>query len=247
MKLVSTACPNCGAKLQLNTDLRQASCDYCGHSFLIDDEVKRVSLEVQNGQQLGRDLEIGRRSVRGANVELAREVYDLIEPLSTLTENQEKVARLERSLKTEESRASGAKIATIAVPAVLLFIYIGSYIQGNKSFEPSDLQVFIFFTAIPAFIWGYSVLNIRSRNKSIERAKEDLDNSIKALQGHDIEIIPPSYRHRQALTFFYDALYNQRAMTIQESVNLYDRWLRDNRMEAMQRAQLNAQINNRKR
>ena len=51
MKLVSTACPNCGAKLQLNTDLRQASCDYCGHSFLIDDEVKRVSLEVQNGQQ----------------------------------------------------------------------------------------------------------------------------------------------------------------------------------------------------
>lgn len=36
MKLISLACPNCHAQLQVNQELKQASCNYCGYSFLID-------------------------------------------------------------------------------------------------------------------------------------------------------------------------------------------------------------------
>ncbi len=129
-----------------------------------------------------------------------------------------KVERLEKSLKVEESRAFGAKIATIVVPAFLLFVYVGAHIQGGTQFQASDIEVFLFFTAIPAAIWGYSVITAKSRKNSVERARDDLNKAMGMLQGRDISIIPPAYRHRQAMTFFYDALYNQKAMTMQEAV-----------------------------
>ncbi len=66
MKLITLACPNCGAKLQVNENLKQANCNYCGYGFLVDNEEQHVSVEIQDPQQLGRDIEIGRRSVRVA-------------------------------------------------------------------------------------------------------------------------------------------------------------------------------------
>ena len=53
-----------------------------------------------------------------------------------------------------------------------------------------------------------------------------------------MDVIPPDYRYRQAMTFFYNALKNQRAMTMQEAVNLYEDYLHKNRMEQMQAEQI---------
>ena len=226
MKLVSMACPNCGARLEVNDSLKKAACNFCGYTFLIDDEVQRVSLEIQNGQQLGRDLEIGRRSVRGANVELAREVYDLIEPISTLDENRKKIERFEKSIKDDNTRAFWAKIATAVVPAVLIVMFIIAHLDGERHFGATDLAVILFYTAIPAIIWLCSALNAQSREKSLEKVKDAYNSAMESLEGLNLDIIPPAYRNREALTFFYDALYNQRAMTIQEAVLQYDSWKR---------------------
>ena len=38
MKLISMICPHCGAKLTIDLDRRQAFCQYCGNTLLIDDE-----------------------------------------------------------------------------------------------------------------------------------------------------------------------------------------------------------------
>lgn len=38
MKLISLICPHCGAQLTVDMEGRQAFCQYCGNSLLIDDE-----------------------------------------------------------------------------------------------------------------------------------------------------------------------------------------------------------------
>ena len=95
------------------------------------------------------------------------------------------------------------------------------------------------------------VLFIIILNKDQEKHKRELDawektlnNTLQtmqphkdALKGHNAEIIPPDYRYRQAMDFIYNALRNQRAMTMQEAVNLYENYLRDNRLMAMQAEQ----------
>ena len=38
MKLISMICPHCGARLTVDLDRRQAFCQYCGNTLLVDDE-----------------------------------------------------------------------------------------------------------------------------------------------------------------------------------------------------------------
>ena len=38
MKLLSMICPHCGAQLSIDLDRRQAFCQYCGNTLLVDDE-----------------------------------------------------------------------------------------------------------------------------------------------------------------------------------------------------------------
>jgi DNA-directed RNA polymerase subunit RPC12/RpoP len=38
MKLISMVCPHCGAQLSIDLDRRQAFCQYCGNTLLVDDE-----------------------------------------------------------------------------------------------------------------------------------------------------------------------------------------------------------------
>ena len=42
MKLVQLKCPGCGAKLEVNPDLEQYTCNYCGISTVLDDEAIKV-------------------------------------------------------------------------------------------------------------------------------------------------------------------------------------------------------------
>lgn len=42
MKLISLKCPSCGAKLEVNGDLDEYTCNYCGVTTLLDDEIITV-------------------------------------------------------------------------------------------------------------------------------------------------------------------------------------------------------------
>ena len=59
MKLVTFACPACGAQLTVDLAKKQASCQYCGATFPIDDEAQHVRYD--NAEQAGYEFEKGRR------------------------------------------------------------------------------------------------------------------------------------------------------------------------------------------
>ena len=45
MKLVNFKCPGCGAQLEVDVDLKQATCPYCSKTFPVDDEVQHLKLD----------------------------------------------------------------------------------------------------------------------------------------------------------------------------------------------------------
>ena len=58
MKLLHLNCPNCGAKLDIDSSLTKAFCQYCGTEILLDDEKQRVELD--NAEETGYQFENGR-------------------------------------------------------------------------------------------------------------------------------------------------------------------------------------------
>ena len=60
MKLIDISCPGCGAVMQVSESTQSVVCDFCGKSFLIDDEVKKIEHTVKNAEQAGYEFERGR-------------------------------------------------------------------------------------------------------------------------------------------------------------------------------------------
>ena len=58
MKLVEMKCKNCGAKLKVNFDIKEANCQFCGTEFRIDDEVQHHKLD--DAEQTGYAFEKGK-------------------------------------------------------------------------------------------------------------------------------------------------------------------------------------------
>ena len=59
MRLVNFTCPGCGAQLNVDADLKQATCQFCNMSFPIDDEAQHVKFD--GAEQAGYDFEKGRQ------------------------------------------------------------------------------------------------------------------------------------------------------------------------------------------
>ena len=62
MKLVEMKCKNCGAKLKVEPDDKEAKCQFCGAEFKIDDEVHHHKLD--DAEQTGYELEKGKIRAR---------------------------------------------------------------------------------------------------------------------------------------------------------------------------------------
>ena len=58
MKFIELRCKNCKAKLVVDEDNKEATCNYCGTVFKIDDEVKHIKYD--DMEQSGYDFEKGR-------------------------------------------------------------------------------------------------------------------------------------------------------------------------------------------
>jgi|GEM_PF-4884610 len=59
MKIISTNCPNCGASLSIDKDKSSFSCNYCGNTFLLDNEVRHIKYD--NVEEAGYQFEKGRQ------------------------------------------------------------------------------------------------------------------------------------------------------------------------------------------
>lgn len=53
MKIVNLVCPNCGATMQIDVDNRNLTCNYCGGSLYLDDEVQLVKSRIEELKQYG--------------------------------------------------------------------------------------------------------------------------------------------------------------------------------------------------
>ena len=207
MKLITLSCPKCSAQLQINEQLNHAICNYCGYHFLVDDEARNVNLKIKNSKQVGRDLEIGRRSVRGGNQELAQEVIELIQPLSDLCDSTILMNSLPKQIKKHSDAAQVSKI--IAIVFFSLGVFYGLY-EGitNGDFIISFVAgIFTgaFFGGIPFFIWLKNISDKEGKEKQLNSATKKNINALEALKGKDVDVIPPAYRSKQAMTFIYNA------------------------------------------
>lgn len=58
MKIVSMECPNCGASIRVDMDQKNLTCNYCGKSLFVDDEIQHVQYD--NAEEAGYQFEKGR-------------------------------------------------------------------------------------------------------------------------------------------------------------------------------------------
>lgn len=74
MKIVSMVCPTCGASLQVDVDQKNLTCNYCGNSLYVEDEVRHVQHD--NAEETGYQFEKGRQraqaEVLGVNQQISR-------------------------------------------------------------------------------------------------------------------------------------------------------------------------------
>lgn len=61
MKLLDVTCPHCGAAMKVTENAKTVHCEYCNHDFVFDDEVIHTAHHIEDAEQLGYDLEAGRR------------------------------------------------------------------------------------------------------------------------------------------------------------------------------------------
>ena len=75
MKIADLTCPGCGARLSVDIDAKQATCNFCGATFPIDDEMRKVKLT--DAEQLGYEFEKGRQKAQAeaARQNAARQQY----------------------------------------------------------------------------------------------------------------------------------------------------------------------------
>ena len=62
MKLIEMKCKNCGAKLKVNPEKKEAHCEFCGVDFKIDDEVHHIKYD--DMEQSGYEFEKGKIRAR---------------------------------------------------------------------------------------------------------------------------------------------------------------------------------------
>ena len=263
MKLVTLSCPNCNAQLQINMELKQATCNFCGHQFLIDDERQRVDLNIVNPEVLGEAIEYSRRNVRGGNKELAQEIGSMIEPLCTVRELAPRANRLETLVnngarKIENYENTYMKhLHFIASPIVFVVFFVLGLASGEGLEGGLMFGLFMGLSTLVALlvIKANTFSAYKANTASLARVTEDLNRANEELQGKDIDLIPPNYRDRESLNFIYEAIMNQRAMNVQEAINLYEDHKYKNKMQdieqkkvqELQRLNRNVQANARKR
>lgn len=56
MKLINLTCPNCGAKLEVNSELTKCTCNYCGGEVLVDNEKVVVEHSEKSGYNFARGM-----------------------------------------------------------------------------------------------------------------------------------------------------------------------------------------------
>ena len=169
MKLVEMKCKNCGAKLKVNADAKDANCQFCGAEFKIDDEVQHVKYD--DMEQAGYEFEKGKIRAQQEHKEKS--------PGSTNT-----VIITSRPKKFYESKTFWIVMAWI----FLLPFTATYYILKNKNMD-NKMKIIIIAVMWVIFIIIGIVSNIQSseekKNKIIECYSQETYDKLDELIGID--------------------------------------------------------------
>lgn len=76
MRIVEAKCPGCGAQLNVDLDNKQATCEFCGTQFAVDDEVQH--LQIDGAEKAGYDFEKGRQKAQAEAAQNAPQTVQVV-------------------------------------------------------------------------------------------------------------------------------------------------------------------------
>ncbi len=250
MKLITLECPNCNASLQVNEELSEAQCNYCGKHFVIDSEMLR------NARKEGYDFERGRMDAQEmSSAELAERIKAVKEPMDQvydLNKKREKIKRKKAALDVDyESNLKyfsffqssvGKNSAFILMDIILAIVLVVKFMAGVTAFAMFIWLIIDIAAAFGVMVFSVITLgknedyietieNLNAEDKEIRQAIGDIEAST------DVGFIPEKYRYQEAIDFFYDVAKRKRASTLQQAINLYEDKLNQDEIERMRQQQ----------
>ena len=103
VKLVSLKCPECGAALSVENDMKRCFCTHCGTKLIIDEETAKISIDADEFQEAGYNFEVGRKQAQNEDLQA---LTLSIKSLCDSAKNIESLKARHESLKRDLSEAN---------------------------------------------------------------------------------------------------------------------------------------------
>lgn len=163
-------------------------------------------------------------------------IYNLLDPLKRIAEENRIISICQKSIRANEAKAKnlpGYSLLGFIIGMMPVYMITGSAL----GFCPALVCGIIGGTI--GFLMSMSSRNTVNRNKArMDTCLNRINDICSEVDPADMSLLPPSYRFYNAAAFFYHAFTNQRALTMQQAVNLYEDEMRKDQMALMQRQQM---------
>ncbi len=211
-------CTNCGREITEGTTI----CPSCGARQASRSEA--MSVKTMNTGI----------TITQVNQATVNAIYHLLEPLRKIADENRKVNNYQRYIHANERKAKDI-VGTVLLGSVIGF-FPANFLFGTGA---------AIMCGLIGGLIGFGIH--RSNMSALEQNKQGLTDSLNRIDGickeideDEICLLPPSYRFYNAASFFYNAFINQRALTMQQAVNLYEDEMRKDQMARMQQQQMAA-------
>ena len=223
-------CTNCGNPLPEGV----AFCPKCGTKA--ETGITMVDGGTVANQQL---------RITPINEDTVSAIGRLLDPLKRIADLNIEIAELQERNKKYQRQKKQAPLYIIGGLLVGFFVVgtmLGIFVKIVTGSEGLSSAAVILGCIAGGFV-GLKIVNgikntIRKVEGEIEDCLERINDVCKEINEEDIALLPPDYRFYNAADFFYHAFTNQRAVTMQQAVNLYEDEIRKDQIALMQQQQM---------
>ncbi len=180
MKFVAAKCPNCGAKLKLDKELKKSTCEFCRYDILVDEAIAKYKLEltgeveVKNLPKVDNLLKLANRAYENGDYDEAYAAYI-------------KVLEIDSDIPVAALR----KGLTKAMTTNYMNFDINSIISGFNTFsklekDPTKLEVGIMETILAISVLTKFAINFKRENTTyLNDLKEFIHNLDQCLTAYE--------------------------------------------------------------
>ena len=244
MKIISLECPGCKAPLQVNSELKQATCNYCGQIFQLEEEKVNDGIPTFENERARLD------AADAIAMETAEKIRSLIEPMEEVERLNKRKNELSSLLREQKEKLE--KLNGSFVRKILWGFAAGVVGFGILLLQGGGIATFFISLLLGAglvlleFLWRkyrpVLLAGMVEKKEKTEAEMAGIDAQIKRIgQEHDLSYIPQRYRTPEIMEYFCNVLESKRVTTLQQAINLYEDELRHQEMVAMHQEQLRVQ------